>query len=77
MSAILWFAPLALGVILLVDTDRRAAYLAAISRFTRGALVVLGAYALAQWTWASEWDSFWFLAVTPTADMFGRPRPER
>jgi hypothetical protein len=75
VAAILWFAPVALGVTILADRPNSSAYVTALLRFSRWALLILSVYAIVQWVFAPAWDSLWLQHVTPRSDYFGRPEP--
>jgi O-Antigen ligase len=75
VAAILWFAPVVLGVTILADRPNSSGYVTALLRFSRWALLILSVYAIVQWVFAPAWDSLWLQHVTPTADYFGRPEP--
>jgi len=79
VSAVLWFAPLGIGLVTLAAGADRPRYLTAILRFTRWALPLLGGYALLQWALAPAWDVFWLHNVAPSAlklgSPFGTPQP--
>ena len=73
ISAILWIAPVMLGLVMLTAGEDLEARIEAVLRFSRWALLVLSTYAIVQWVLAPPWDNFWLSNAFPYATKLGSP----